>query len=150
MTATTSDAAQSFANVLAAFRGARFALDADGSAALWQIMNAAACDIDITPTRLVTRERPGTELEFPIESAAGVVSFVLERAGAVGPRSIRTWIAPVTIPAIADVPAWPCPSRYVLVEAWVSRIAMRVRTRETDLDEELPTLPQRPSNRRII
>jgi len=139
-----------FAHVLAAFRGARFALDADGSATLWQIMNAPACDVDITPERLVTRERPGTELEFPLEGAPGVVSFVLERTGSIGPRSVRTWIAPVTIPAIADVPAWNCPARYAMVEAWISRIAIRVRTRETDLDEELPTMPQRPSNRRII
>lgn len=141
MTASTST--DDFARALAAFRGERFELDEHGCQALWFAFSPDAADLEITPTEFHVRPAGHHELRYAVAVAPGVLGFLLERFGTVGPRSVRTWIAP-TLMRVGRFPAWTSPARHVLAEAWTSRIVVRVRDTETDLDDELPTRPERP------
>lgn len=131
-----------FALVLAAFRGERFALDEHGAQALWFALETAAADLSITPEAFHIRPTGHHDMDYPLESAAGVMSFLLERVGSVGPRSIKTWIASTTIHA-GRFPAWTSPARHILAEAWIARVMVRIRADESALDDELPTLSDR-------
>lgn len=137
-----SSSHDAFANALAAFRGERFELDEHGSQALWFAFETDAADLEVTPTHFHVRPARHHEMSYPLAVAAGVLSFLLERFGTVGPRSIRTWIARTPI-HVGRMPAWTTPARHVLAEAWTSRVVVRVREHEADLDDELPTLSER-------
>ncbi len=134
--------AEHFARVLAAFRGERFLLDEHGAQGLWFALEPAAADLSITPEAFHIRPTGHHDMTYPLVSAPGVMSFLLERVGSVGPRSIKTWIASTTIGA-GRFPKWTSPPRHVLAEAWTTRVLIRVRTEETQLDDELPTLSAR-------
>jgi hypothetical protein len=130
----------SFANVLSVFRRERFALDEHGSQALWFALDGDAADIEITPQHFRVRMPKHHDLEYSVATAAGVMSFLL--AGAIDARTVRTRIAPTTIQA-GRMPAWTCPSRHVLAEAWTLRVVVRVRANAAALDEPIPAISEK-------
>ncbi len=137
-----------FAGVLATFRGERFPLDDKGAQGLWFALHPTASDLTITPEAFHIRPAKHHDMEFPLACAPGILSFLLERVGSVGPRSIKTWIAPTTVkagggPGADRFPAFTSPPRHVLAEAWTTRVMVRIRAEEAELDDELPTLAER-------
>jgi hypothetical protein len=137
--------AETFARVLATFRGERFPLDEHGARCLRAALDPTATDLAVTSETFHIRPARGHDAEYPVDAAPSVLSFLLERAGTVGPRSIKTWIAPTTIRLAEST--WAAPARHVLAEAWTSRVLVRIREHEVDLDDELPTVPARKSVR---
>ena len=142
-----------FARVLATFRGERVPLDDQGAKGLWFALDQPASDLVVTPEVFVIRPAKRHDMEFSLECAPGILSFLLERVGTVGPRSIKTWIAPTTVKAgvaggpgagaAGGFPAFMSPPRHVLAEAWTTRVMVRIRADEAELDDELPTLAER-------
>jgi hypothetical protein len=132
--------ADSFANVLGVFRGQRFGLDEHGGQALWFACVDDASDMEITPQHFRVRMPKHHDLDYSVETAAGVMSFLL--ADSIDTRIVRTRITPRKIQA-GRMPGWTCPSRHVLAEAWTLRVVVRLRTNEDALDEPIPDISKK-------
>jgi hypothetical protein len=128
---------ESFANAAAVFRGKRFALDVFGSQALWFAFGDDAGDLEITPEHFRVRMPKHQPIEYKVATAAGVLSFLL--ADVIDARSVRMRIKRTKVQT-DRMPEWTCPSRYVLAESWISRVVVRLRVTDAELDEAIPPI----------
>ena len=110
-----------------AFRGEPFALDAFGKQALWFVSVSESADLEITRERFSLHMYGHHEMDYPLETAPGVVSALVGNVQPRDIRELRTW-----------VPMLPAP-RFMLARASEDGVVIRLRKREAELELPVPS-----------
>ncbi len=125
--------------MLSAFRGEPLELDDWGRQVLFFILNAPAADLEITPKRFYIRLFGHHDMDYPLEVAPGVISLLVGNVLPRDTREIRTWVPMMKVPGAAFM----VPPRYILAQASLERVTVRLRRVEADLDQPVPSLAEK-------
>lgn len=130
-----------FTRALAAFAGERYRLDAGASKVMYFMCHdPSGCDAVITPSSFEINYgwNYGPHRYF-LQTAPGIVSWLLIASGACGEREVRAPIGPTTIPTIDGYPGWQMPALHVAMLEGPAQIAIRVRDTIAGLADPLPS-----------
>jgi len=107
-----------------------------GAQALFMVLGQNEADLEITPERFSIRPWGFHDMDYPLEAAPGVISLLVAGEDAYG-RMVRKHVDRFEVPPVLG-PAFVGPGRYVHASAWQSRIEIRLRRHEEDLDAAVP------------